>query len=365
MNRRLRVAHFGTGHTGMLVLRQILRRHDLELVGHLVHTPHKAGIDSGVIAGLEPVGVQATTSFEAFCELDADCVTYCATEFGREVDDVIDQMCLLLKSGKNVVTTTFVRLVYPQSLPTELFDALEKACATGQSAFFGTGIAPGFTTDALPVHCATLSAAPRTVRIAERILQGTYSDPLSFAALGFGATPTGGITDLPADAWVTHFAGTMRMLSDGLGWTLDSIRARQDLWLADRDYVFAAGPVPQGTVAGIRLRFDGIVAGEARLQLSWVYTMPDDSGDTWDPVRLAASAARLFTHIEIDGAPRVDVTFELAGGDLPGADATATRAVNAIAAVCQATPGVHSALDLVVTPAGATTPTTLHPGERS
>jgi hypothetical protein len=43
---------------------------------------------------------------------------------------------------------------------------------------------------------------------------------------------------------------------------------------------------------------------------------------------------------------------DLTGGYLPGADATATRAVNAIAAVSNAIPAVHLALDLVVTPAG-------------
>jgi hypothetical protein len=48
--------------------------------------------------------------------------------------------------------------------------------------------------------------------------------------------------------------------------------------------------------------------------------------------------------------PHVDLTLELTGGNLPGGDATATRAVNAIAAVCGAPAGVHSALDLVIVP---------------
>jgi hypothetical protein len=357
VTRRLRVAHYGTGHTGTLVLRQLLQRPDIELVGHLVHTPAKVGLDSGEIVGVDPVGVHATADFEEFCALDADCVTYFATEFGRDIGDVIDEMCRLLQSGKNVVTTTYVRLVYPQSLPAYLLAKLERACATGQSAFFGTGIAPGFTTDALPIHCASLSANPRTVRVAERVLQGTYSDPLSFAALGFGTLPAGPVSDLPAEAWVGHFEGAVRMLADGFGWRLESIRARQDLALATQDYQFDAGAIPEGTVAAVRLRFDGIVDGEPRLQLSWVYTMPDEPGDAWKPTRPAGTAGRRFTHIEIDGQPSVVVKLELAGGDLPGGDATATRAINAIKAACNATPTVHSALDLVVTPTGVQTPT--------
>ena len=352
---RYRVAHYGTGHTGKLVLRQLLERTDIELVGHLVHTPEKVGMDSGEIVGGDPVGVHAIGSFEEFCTLDADCVTYMATEFGREIDDVIDEMCRLLESGKNVVTTTFIRLVYPKSLPPDMLVKLETACATGQSAFMGTGIAPGFTTDALPVYLGSLSEAPRTVRVAERVLQGTYSDPLSFMALGFGTVPAGPTTDLPADVWTVHFEGALQMLADGYGWELESIKAYQDFALAEKDYEFEAGTIRQGAVAAVRLRFDGIVDGESRMRMSWVYTMPDEPGDSWSPVRPAGSNGRRFTHIDIDGTPSVSVQLALDGGELPGGDSTASRAVNAIKAVCNAAPTVHSALDLVVTPQGAQT----------
>jgi 2,4-diaminopentanoate dehydrogenase len=352
--RRYRVAHYGTGHTGTLVLRQLLQRPDIELVGHLVHTPGKVGRDSGEIVGVEPVGVSAIGSFEEFCALDADCVTYMATEFGREVDDVIDEMCRLLEAGKNVVTTTFIRLVYPKSLPSAMLDELEKACVAGQSAFIGTGIAPGFTTDALPVYVGSLSQEPRSVTVAERVLQGTYSDPLSFAALGFGSRPDV-LTDHPADMWLGHFEGALGMLADGFGWELDSVSAHQDFALADQDYEFEAGAIPKDTVAAIRLRFDGIVDGEVRVRMSWVYTMPDEPGDSWSPVRPTGSKGRRFTDIDIEGSPNVSVKLELDGGDLPGGDSTAARALNAVKAVCDATPTVHSALDLVVTPQGVQT----------
>jgi 2,4-diaminopentanoate dehydrogenase len=165
--------------------------------------------------------------------------------------------------------------------------------------------------------------------------------------------PNGPTTDLPADVWTVHFEGALRMLADGYGWELESITAHQDLALADKDYAFEAGAIPKGSVAAVRLRFDGIVDGESRIRMSWVYTMPDEPGDAWSPVRPAGSNGRRFTHIEIDGTPSVSVRLELDGGELPGGDATATRALNAINAVCNATPTVHSALDLVVTPRGA------------
>jgi|GEM_PF-1342467 hypothetical protein len=352
MSRRYRIAHYGTGQIGKLALRQILERSEFELVGHLVHTKSKIGLDTGEIVGCPATGVKAIGDFDEFCGLDADCVVYFATDFGREADEVIEEMCRLLESGKNVVTTTFTRMVYPQSLPAATLTRLENACAAGHSGFFGTGVAPGFTIDALPIHCASVSENPRSVRIYERVLQGTYEDPLSFRALGFGSIPDGPIVDVPADAWLGHFEGAVRMLADGFGWQLSEIRALQDLALAQRDYKFVAGDIPEGTIAAVRLRFDGMVDGEARVQVASVYTMPDDPADSWPPVRPPSSQARRYTRIEIDGNPAVSVQFELEGDQLPGGDATATRAVNAIAPLCNAAPGVHSALDLVIPPRG-------------
>jgi len=99
-----RVAHYGTGDTGSQALRGVLARPEFELVAHLVHSPEKVGHDSGEIVGVEPVGVLATNSFEEFLSVEADCITYFATDMGRDADAVVDEMCRMLESGHNVVT---------------------------------------------------------------------------------------------------------------------------------------------------------------------------------------------------------------------------------------------------------------------
>jgi hypothetical protein len=56
------VVHCGTGNIGAVALKTILGRDDLELVGHYVSAPGKAGRDSGELVGLPPVGsLQPTT----------------------------------------------------------------------------------------------------------------------------------------------------------------------------------------------------------------------------------------------------------------------------------------------------------------
>ncbi|ETB35568.1 hypothetical protein N602_26595 [Mycobacterium avium subsp. hominissuis 10-5606] len=60
--------------------------------------------DSGEIVGVAPVGVSATDSLADFLALDCYCVTYLSSAAGRDPDKVIDQICAILVSGKNVVT---------------------------------------------------------------------------------------------------------------------------------------------------------------------------------------------------------------------------------------------------------------------
>ena len=118
MTQTYRVAHVGTGQTGAVALRQILRSPHTELVGHLVHTPAKVGRDSGQLVGEPAVGVVATDSLEDFLALEADCVTYVApvAMSGRDINDVVDQLCAILASGKNIVTPAYVELFHPPSL---------------------------------------------------------------------------------------------------------------------------------------------------------------------------------------------------------------------------------------------------------
>jgi hypothetical protein len=60
--------------------------------------------------------------------------------------------------------------------------------------------------------------------------------------------------------------------------------------------------------------------------------------------------------VTIQGEPDVDLTLTLSGSDQPGVDATAARVMNSIAATCAAAPGVHSSLDLPLSPNRAFAP---------
>ena len=78
-------------------------------------------------------------------------------QIGDDPDQDTKDICRLLESGKNVVTT--VGFVYPKAYGAEVVARLEAACATGQSSIHGTGVNPGFMAELVPLTLSSLSRA--------------------------------------------------------------------------------------------------------------------------------------------------------------------------------------------------------------
>ncbi|MCV7384679.1 hypothetical protein [Mycolicibacter longobardus] len=340
--------HVGTGYTGSIALRQILKSPRLKLVGQLVHSSDKVDRDSGELVNQPAAGVIATDNLDDLLALDADCVTYFAAVSGREASDIVDQLSAMLASGKNVVTPSYHALFHPPTIDEASRNKLEAACRQGHSSLLATGIAPGFATDILAVHTASMTELPTKVSVDERIPCGAYRVPGFFAMLGFGRTAEQDAETYRPGFMVPTVTPSLRLLAQGLGLQLDEVHEHRDIAVADRDYHFDAGQIPAGTIASVRMRFDGVVGGQQRLHYSSIWSMPDEAVEDWQPQIAADSPTRRLTRITVEGNPPVQLDFALNGGELPGSTATAARVVNAIPAVCAANPGVLSALDLVV-----------------
>jgi hypothetical protein len=153
--RPLRVIQWATGVVGRHAVAAIAARPELELVGARVYDEAKAGRDVGEICGIGPIGVIATTSSDEILALDADCVFYAAAGEMRPMG-AIDDICLLLESGKNVVSTAVTGLIDPKSLGAAVCDRIEKACQIGNASLHGTGIEPGWVAEVLPLTMSGL-----------------------------------------------------------------------------------------------------------------------------------------------------------------------------------------------------------------
>jgi 4-hydroxy-tetrahydrodipicolinate reductase len=74
----------------------------LDLAGVLVHSEQKSGRDAGELFGAPATGVLATRDPDALLACAADSVVYAP----RIAD--LDEVCALLRFGRNVVCTPFL-----------------------------------------------------------------------------------------------------------------------------------------------------------------------------------------------------------------------------------------------------------------
>lgn len=96
------------------------------------------------------MGVRATRDAEHLLAGDADCVVYTATADLR-MGEALDDVCRILRSGKNVVSSSIVPLVHPAQLGPDVQRRLEDACRDGNASFWTSGINRGFANDLLPL----------------------------------------------------------------------------------------------------------------------------------------------------------------------------------------------------------------------
>ena len=339
----LRVIQWSTGNVGRYALRAILGHPELELVGLWVHSEKKAGTDAGEFCGLPATGVVATNDADALLAMQADCVVYTATADVRLME-AVDDICRILASGKNVVSSSIVGLVHPSHLGPHVEQRLADACREGDASFWTSGIDPGFANDLLPLTLSGLSERWSEIRIREIVNYATYDQPeVVLGTMGFGKA----MDDLPIllrpGVLTVAWGGTIKVLAEGLGLELDEIVQRLECLPAPRDLETPMGTIAEGTRAALRFEVVGVVEGRERLVVEHVTRMHDDLAPDWPR---SDGGYELI----IEGVPRLVLRLDMEDehGDhaVGGVILTATRIVNAIPAVVAAEPRPLTPLDL-------------------
>lgn len=340
-----RVVQWATGNVGIHALRAIIRHPGLELAGLVVHSDAKAGMDAGELAGLGPVGVTATTDPAEALAARPDCVSYTATGDLRPFE-AVEEMCLALAGGANVVSTSVVPLIYPPHADPVLVERLETACRDGGTSCFTSGIDPGFANDLLPL--AIMSACERidAVRVMEILDYATYDQPdVLFGTMGFGRALDDTPILLAPGVLTLAWGGVIKMLAAALDVELEEIRESHERREAPETFDIPSGRIERGTTAGLRFEVAGIVHGRPAIVVEHVTRLRQDIAPDW-PQPPGAGCYR----IEVDGSPSLRCELQLSGTDgdhnTGGLVATAARILNAIPAVCEAPPGLLSTLDL-------------------
>jgi len=338
----LRVVQWATGTVGRHAVAAIHHHPDLELVGALVYDDAKAGRDVGEIAGIGPIGIVATRSPDEILALEADCVLYMAQGEMNPMG-ALDDICRLLASGKNVVSTAVTAYIHPRSAGARVVERLEDACRVGGVSFHGTGIEPGWAGEVLPLTMSGLFRRIESILVRELLDYSTYDNAgMLFDVMGFGRPPDAKVPMADPALSGGPFRAPLLLVADGLGATVDDFVYTREVAVADRAFEIPAGRIDAGTVAAQRFRYSAIVEGREAISIEHVTRLGADQAPDWP-------TGRGWT-VDIDGDPsmRLEARIAVRGEDEndQGLLGTAMHAVHAIAPVCDAAPGIRTFLDL-------------------
>jgi hypothetical protein len=333
-----RVIPWGTGAVGSEMLTAILdHRRDMVIVGARVYSEGKDGADVGTLVGRGPIGVAATTDVDRILALDADCVLYAPRNTS------VDEVCVILASGKNVVTTAF--LFHPRRVAPADRDLLAAACQAGGATVHGSGLNPGNLSGVLPLALSGMSRSIDKITLQERADWSVYeSTSITFDNMAFGQ-PTDRISPTACDFLAFNsaiFEEQVWFLADELNADIDEVVATVDAVPAENDHQIFDHLLRAGTTAGQRWRWRGRRDGKTLIEIETLWTVGGEYPKHWPTPEHGWT-------LTIEGDPSMRTHFFCLASFTRAATveehvrsasvATAMQVLNAVPAVCKAPPG--------------------------
>jgi hypothetical protein len=337
---KARVVQWATGSTGRLALGAVIDAPDLDLVGVRVYDAQKVGVDAGDIANRPPTEVRCTDAIDEILSSDPDVVLFMGA-VERHPEECIAEVATLLAAGVDVVATgsSFIDV---HAFDPAWGSRLDDACTNGGATFLGLGLFPGFWGEAVVPVLNRLSARLGHLAVRESLCYAGYpSESLIFDVMGYGQHPasTSALLSDPSRAG-SAFVGTATVVAKALGVEVEHVEPFRETATTDVELAVAAGTIPAGTVAAMKL---GVRAscGDVTILIEHVTWMAEAVAPEW-------SRSEGY-EIEFDGAPslRCNLVLGINGEDHTemGCLATAMHAVHAVPLVHAAPPGVLDLAD--------------------
>jgi hypothetical protein len=324
-------------------MREIARRPELRLVGCLAYSEAKAGRDAMELIGEPAAGVEVTTDKDAIYALDADVVLYA----GRAMPDESprhEEICTLLRSGKNVITST--AYFFPWQRGEDYVAPLEAACAEGGTTLHGTGVHPGWFVERFALAATSLCTKVSAIHLRE-ICDLSHHAGEAIRGIGFGMEPARLGSTTRKTILSRYYFECIAGLAHLLGLSLEKMTADVRYPTSEREIESAGVVIRTGTVGMVDGTWTGFAGGEPVISIREVWYL---DRDLVDPAIDLVSGD--MYEVEIKGLP-VDVRtradlFTSDQRDVLGVDdrqsaanlATAVQLVQTIPSVVQAPPGI-------------------------
>jgi 2,4-diaminopentanoate dehydrogenase len=344
-----RIVVWGTGFVGKMVIAEVVEHPLFELVGVGVSNPDKVGLDVGEICGLpEPLGLAATDDVDALIALKPDALVHygpTAAHAGENIDLIVR----FLRAGIDVCSTAMTPWVWPTMYlnPPTWIQPITEACELGEASCFTTGIDPGFANDLFPMTLMGLCSEVRRVRASELLDYTNYEGDYDFE-MGIGKPPEHKALLETPDILILAWGATVPMIAHAAGIMLDEITTTYDKWVTPTERKTVKGVIAPGNVAAVRFTVNGVFQGETRIQLEHVNRIGDDAAPDWP-----SGTENDVYRVDIEGTPSIfqETAFRFTDGSgrdaaAAGCLATGMRALNAVPAVNDLSPGWVTPLDL-------------------
>lgn len=342
-----RVVQWTTGNVGRRSIRAIAANPRLELVGCFVWSEDKEGRDAGELAGIDPLGVEATRDVDALLALEPDCVSY------NPMWPDVDELVRILESGINVATTA--AFITGHALGESERARIEDACQRGSSSIVGSGMNPGFA-NLLGLVSAGICDRIDSISVLESVDSTGYNSPETELPIGFTRPPDDPALPEMVRNGTAVFGDAVRMMADALRVEVDEVVCESDYAVATERLELGYMTIEEGCVAGIEASWQGRKQGRTLIDLKVRWRKGQALEPDW-PLEHGYL-------VEIEGQPCVKTRLEIRPPKnfqarsfedymQLGMIITSLPAINSIPAVCDAAPGIRTYAELpLVTGAG-------------
>jgi len=328
-----KVMQWGFGAMGSGIVKLMLERKGIELVGVVDIREELQGKDVGELLGLgRKIGVTVSNDPAEILKSKKPDITMLAT--GSFVDETLDQVKLILENGSNCISTA-EEMAYPWKSHPQQSKELDELARKNQVSLLGTGVNPGFVLDLLIIALTGVCGHVEKIKAA-RINDLSPFGPTVMKTQGVGTTVEEFEAGLKNGTIVGHigFQQSIAMIADALGWELDEIVEKREAIVSKTHRETPHVVVEPGMVAGCRHLGYGIMNGKVVIELE-------------HPQQIHPEIENIKTgdYITIEGDNPVHVANQ---PEIAGGKGTINVCVNMIPHVLNARPGLLTMLDLPV-----------------
>ncbi|MDA1128936.1 MAG: NADP-binding protein [Chloroflexi bacterium] len=327
----IKVILSGVGGVGRNVTRLLSARQDFRIVTAYSRNPTLAGQDLGVLAGIEPLGVEVTGNREVALVEPADVLIVATTSFLREV--AVD-LRAGVEHGLNVITTA-EEAAFPWLTDVPLSEELDQLSQARQVSILGVGLNPGFIFDALLLTATGVAWDVQRIQVRRVVDISRFSATIQ-RRLGIGFSQAEFEAGVKTGSITGHigFPQSFALAAKCLGRTLERIEKTFEPLIAERAYINQHIGVEAGQTGGFIQRSTGLVNGQPWISAEFVAHV--------DPPAVGFTPADA---ISIEGYNPLDMTIR------PGCNpqlGTAAMVANCIPRVIEARPGLLTVADLAL-----------------